>query len=133
LPANLESLEKKLPEEIRSGLNWSADKNYFFILSVLSPPAPRPEIVESPETDDTHLEQGSNSLEEDDVNTERQLILTFPGLAEKRLAVMLRARNSVIAAWLWRKYAATTPLAANDIRIEAWCGAISPANGESTD
>lgn len=132
LPANLESLQKELPEEIRSGLNWSPDKVYFFVLSVLSPPAPRPEIVENPETVRTPLEEGSNSPEEDDVSTERQLILTFPGLAEKRLAVMLRARNSVIAAWLWRKYAATTPLAASDIRIEAWCGAMSPANGEPT-
>jgi hypothetical protein len=133
LAGNLDSLQRDLPEEISSGLNWSPDKNYFFVLSVLSPLAPRPALVESPETDDLPLEEDSDGLEEDNLNKQRQLTLTFPGLAEKRLAVMLRARNSVIAAWLWRKYAATTPLAANDIRIEAWCGAMSPANAEPTD
>ena len=35
------SLKRDLPEDIRSGLNWSPDKKFFFLLSVLSPrPSP---------------------------------------------------------------------------------------------
>jgi hypothetical protein len=34
---DVESLKRDLPEDIRSGLNWSPDKKFFFLLSVLSP------------------------------------------------------------------------------------------------
>jgi hypothetical protein len=47
---DVESLKRDLPEDIRSGLNWSPDKKFFFLLSVLSPrpsPAIPPDELES--------------------------------------------------------------------------------------
>ena len=35
LSASVESLERELPEEIRSGLNWSTERQYYFITSVI--------------------------------------------------------------------------------------------------
>ena len=47
---DVESLKRDLPEDIRSGLNWSPDKKFFFLVSVLSPrpsPANPPDELES--------------------------------------------------------------------------------------
>jgi len=44
---------------------------------------------------------------------------------DKEAAALIEARNSVVAAWLWRRFAADTPLAANHIRIDPWCGALA--------
>jgi hypothetical protein len=41
-------------------------------------------------------------------------------------AAVIEARNSAVAAWLWRNYAATTPLAKNAIRIDPLCGLATP-------
>ena len=38
LSTSLEALKTDLAEDIQSGLNWSAERQFFFILSVLSPP-----------------------------------------------------------------------------------------------
>jgi len=46
----------------------------------------------------------------------------YPKLAPMETAVLVRARNSVVAAWLWKKYAADTRLATNQIQLEAWGG-----------
>jgi hypothetical protein len=120
LSPDLEWLKRELPEDIRSGLNWSADKTYFFLISVLSPQTqtPPPELTEESEAEPPSSERAINLG-----FAERQE--SFPELVDKELAVLVRARNSVVAAWLWRKYAASTQLAQNHIRIEAWCGAIS--------
>mgnify|MGYP001091560593 CR=1 FL=1 len=48
----------------------------------------------------------------------------FPELAEREATAVIRARNAVVAAWLWRRYAAETPLAQNPIRVDSWCNAV---------
>jgi hypothetical protein len=114
-----------VPEDIRSGLNWLSDRKFLFVLSVLSPPAPPAEPPDEPEIDD------EDSAESADENTEGsgpisfgELYGTFPQALDKETAALIQARNSVVAAWLWRRYAANTPLAAQVIRIDPWCGAI---------
>jgi hypothetical protein len=67
-------------------------------------------LADDPETPDT---------------VESQSLLTlFPQAADKEAAALIQARNSVVAAWLWRRYAANTRLAANQIRIDPGCGVI---------
>ena len=119
------TLQSDLPEDIRSGLNWSADKQFFFILSVLSPPAPPPALMDEPETEDTDQAEssGENSEPFEPIGI-GELYGTFPQALDKEAAALIRARNSAVAAWLWRRYAANTPLATNSIRIDPWCGAI---------
>ena len=125
--ASLEALREDLPEDVRSGLNWAEDKQSFFLLSVLSPPPPPPsESGEEPEADaaDAALspeESAAGSafgLDESEAD--------FPELAGKEAAALIRARNSAVAAWLWRKYAADTELAGNPIRIDPWFGVLAP-------
>jgi hypothetical protein len=119
------TLQSDVPENIRSGLNWLSDKKFLFVLSVLSPLAPPAEPLDERED--------SNSDESSDENPEKsapisigELYATFPQALDKEAAALIQARNSVVAAWLWRRYATNTRLAANAIRIDPWCGAINP-------
>ncbi len=68
------TLQSDVPEDIRSGLNWSGDKKFFFLVIVLPPPPPpRPDPVarlgelveeaETPENEDS-VEAGSGKLDE---------------------------------------------------------------------
>ena len=122
--ASLEALRQELPEDIRSGLNWAEDKQFFFLLSVLTPPPPPPEFAEEPDTGAPDAAQS----EEENARTGRfgpdGLQTLYPVLADKEAAVLIRARNAAVAAWLWRNYAANTKLAANPIRIDPWCGGV---------
>lgn len=110
---NLEASGGNLPEDIRSGLNWSEDKQFFFLLSVLSPPPPPPESSDESEDEARAAEQTSDEAALASIRTQ---------LADKEAAALIRARNSAIAAWLWRKYSADTKLAGNKIRIDQLCG-----------
>jgi len=47
--SDLESLRQELPEEIRSSPNWSKDKSYFFLISILSPLPTRAEMAAAEE------------------------------------------------------------------------------------
>jgi hypothetical protein len=114
-----------VPEDIRSGLNWLSDRKFLFVLSVLSPLAPQIEPPDEPEADD------EDSVESSNENAENarpisigELYGTFPQALDKEAAALIQARNSVVAAWLWRRNTANTRLAANVIRIDPWCGAI---------
>lgn len=117
LGPNLEWLQRELPEEVRSGLNWSTEKNYFFLISVLKPPAAQPEFVEE-NSDVLPEEEGADALFGDHSPEDVRL-------AETELAVLVRARNSAIAAWLWWRSAAAAALADNAIQIEPWCGSMA--------
>jgi hypothetical protein len=119
------TLQSDVPEDIRSGLNWLSDRKFIFVLSVLSPPAPPAEIPDEPESEEEDLTDPS------DENTEKsrpisvaELYATFPQALDKEVAALIQARNSAVAAWLWRRYAANTRLSTNAIRIDPWCGAI---------
>jgi hypothetical protein len=119
------TLQADVPEDIRSGLNWSADKKFLFILSVLSPLAPPAEPLSELETDVPDLAGASGEDSEKSAPIEiGELYNTFPEALDKEAAALIQARNSVVAAWLWRRHAANTRLAANAIRIDPWCGAI---------
>ena len=105
------TLESDVPEDVRSGLNWSSDKKFFFLVNVLPPPAPLPQapVEVETETDDPSenedvVEVGSGRLDEYGV--------IFP-----EMVALVQARNAIIAAWLWRTYAANTPHAAKAIKI----------------
>lgn len=118
--ADIDSLQRELPEDIRSGLNWSAEKQFLFLVTVLSP-VPAPVYMEEPveeeeeneDEDDKHDEQKEPALEEN--------IAALPEMRDKEAAAIVKARNSVVAAWLWRKFAADTPSAQNEIQILPVC------------
>jgi hypothetical protein len=121
--SNIEGLREDLPEDVRSGLNWAEDKQFFFLLSILSPPPPPPVASEDePEAAaQPPLETGNEaSLELEEPETD------FPGLVDKEAAVLIRARNSAVAAWLWRRYAIDSKLTGNKIRIDPWCDLLRP-------
>lgn len=122
--ASLESLKRDLPEDIRSGLNWSPDKQFFFLVSILRPramptyPADEPDDAASApdSTGNEALTGGRAALDE-----------SVAALAEMRdlaAVALVQARNSVVAAWLWRRHAADTPLARNEIHLAPCCDLI---------
>ncbi len=120
LPADLEALQRSLPEDVRSGLNWSAAAQNFFLVSALVIPtfAPEPEPdYDKPEPENTAEAEASNHARRE---------APFPELAEKEATAVIRARNTVVAAWLWRRYAAATRLAHNPIRVDSWCNVAGP-------
>lgn len=126
LTADMESLRRELPEEIRSGLNWSSDKIFFFLVSVLSLRVSPTHILPVGET--INLRTGEirrADSQEEKLRKSNDEKAMFPQLVDKKAAALVQARNSVVAAWLWRKFTAEKGLPADEIRIDPWCGAIS--------
>jgi hypothetical protein len=114
---DVESLKRNLPEDIRSGLNWSPDKKFFFLVSVLSP---RP----APAIPDDDLESDDENEDNDEKPDLDGFVATLTEMRDKEAAALIQARNSVVAAWLWRKYAVNTPLAPNEIQITPCCSFV---------
>ena len=129
LSSSIETLRESLPEEIRSGLNWLADKKFLFLLGVLSP-SPPPAEPKYEMAADAVSAAGTpeEKLESPDMMRAGEEHMTFPALVDKEAAVLIQARNSAAAAWLWRKFAASTPSAGNAIRIDPWCGVMGEEN-----
>ncbi|PWU18058.1 MAG: hypothetical protein C5B50_10015 [Verrucomicrobia bacterium] len=127
LSPNIESLRRDLPEEVTSDLNWSFDKTYYFLISVLTPPAPPTAYLEEPLGEQTSSNEDMKEQDaENPVGSEIAAYeQAFPELAGRELAVLVRARNAVVAAWLWRRHALTLPAGGHPIRVDAWCGAMS--------
>lgn len=118
----LERLKEALPEDIRSGLNWSPEKQFFFLVTVLAPPLPPPEL-----RDEVESEPGPGGEASEEAGGDESSPGAVDTLAEIRElcgAALVRARNSAVAAWLWRKYAAGTPLATNDIAVGQVCAML---------
>ena len=128
LPASsVEELQKALPEELRSGLNWAEDKQFFFVVSVLAPPSSAPSAeIEDDRTGESVAEAESAPVPDDPDGH-------FPELVEKMAAAVIRARNSAVAVWLWRNQAAGTGLAGPQIRIDPWSGIIGPNTEDDPD
>jgi len=119
------TLPSDVPEDIRSELNWSGDKQFLFVLSVLAPLPPSPEFGEEPEPDAAGpAADGGEAAEDAQAISIGELLANFPAALDKEAAALIQARNSVVAAWLWRRYAANTRVAQNQIRIDSWSGAI---------
>jgi len=114
------TLQSDVPEDIRSGLNWSSDKQFFFLFSILLPPPTPP----SPDAEFEEENSEPGKAEESEELSPEELYATYPDACNKEAVALIRARNSVVAAWLWRRYAANTPLAAHAIRIEPWPGTL---------
>jgi hypothetical protein len=117
LSPNIEALQADLSQELSTDLNWSVDKQFLFVLSVFSPPPPPPAF--DPEEDlSTSANSQDDVAEKTDPIDVRELYETFPQARDKEAAALIQARNSIVAAWLWRRYAANTHLAANEIQID---------------
>jgi hypothetical protein len=133
LAPDIESLQQNLPDDIRSGLNWATGKEFYFIISALSTPSPPSEFIEELEIEPA-ISTEPVEENDDDINLlaldPGQTI--FPELVEKETAACIKARNSVVAAWLWRRYAADTRLAGNEIRVDPWYGSIAPQTNAET-
>jgi hypothetical protein len=119
LAFDLHQLQQSLPADVRSGLNWSADAQNFFLVSALVIPS----VVE-PEPDYDNPEAADQ-----DKHPRRDA--PFPELAEREATAVVKARNTVVAAWLWRRYAAQTSLACNPIRVDGWCPVVGPEKAEA--
>jgi hypothetical protein len=104
---DLDTLRQELPEDISSGLNWSPEKQFFFMLSVLSPPSPPPsESSNEPDAGDApETSESSDETPELFPVSMVEQSQDFPEMADREAAVLIRARNSIVAAWLWRNFA----------------------------
>ena len=103
---DIESLKRDLPEDIRSGLNWSPDKKFFFLVSVLTP-RPSPAIPPDESQYDPRISDDAADENPDDEKPDLDgFVATLPEMRDKEAAALVEARNSVVAAWLWRKFAA---------------------------
>jgi hypothetical protein len=112
---DLESLRRELPTEISSDLNWSPDKKFIFLVTALNP---RPIPQQYAEDD---MGDGENPAEGELGPELEQSVSDLPEMREKAAAALVEARNSVAAAWLWRRFAALTPLALNEILVSPCC------------
>jgi hypothetical protein len=118
--SDMESLERGLAEDISSALNWSPEKRFLFLVSSLSAPPVVTELYEEVDEEDPAQEQSQS----DAGTTLDEAVAHLPEMREKEAAALVEARNSVVAAWLWRKFSANTPLASNDILVSPCCGII---------
>ena len=108
LAADAAALRGQLPADLVGDLNWQPERLAFFVLSALKPsaaPAPRLE------------------LEDLELTEAQQREATFPELVPREMVAVVKARNAVVAAWLWRCHAQTTPWAPNRLRLDGWPGA----------
>jgi len=116
LPPDIESLRQSLPEDVVSGLNWSPGKQFYFLVSILTQPPPPVELED--------LQESKPPPDEIAGDEETGQSGESPQAAAKLIAAEayagVLARNTVVAAWLWRKFAATTSLAANEIEVSEW-------------
>ena len=117
IASDVETLKRDLPEDIWSGLNWSPEKRFLFVVSILSPPPPPPDpdAEFEPEAMDRN-EEDEETGQDSEVGLD-SAIASLPELREKEAVALVEARNSVVAGWLWRRFAAGTPLASNEIQI----------------
>jgi hypothetical protein len=117
---DLESLKSSLPEDIASGLNWSPDKKFLFLVSSLRA---LPEIRA-----DAEFEESENGKEQaDSPQPLEQFVASLPEMREKDAAGLVEALNAVVAAWLWRKFTASKPNTSQEILLSQCC-AITPAD-----
>jgi hypothetical protein len=120
---DMETLKRALPEDIQSALNWSPDRKFIFLVTSLSPPT-----VANTFDEDFDEEKSDDDGELDPTASESNLdeaVASLPEMRDKEAAALVEARNAVVAAWLWRKFAANTQLASNEILLTPCCMRIS--------
>jgi hypothetical protein len=129
LSPNIETLRRDLPEDIGADLNWTADKQFLFVVSVFSPPPTllEPEFETQAELEDEAAEKsdpGSSGRAAAGSISLRELYNTYPEARDREAAALIKARNSAVAAWIWRRHAASTRLTTNEIRIDPLCDVL---------
>src|SRR6266568_4157293 len=112
---DMESLKRELPEDTCSALNWYPDKTFLFLVNSLSAPSAVTELNEEIEEPDLDQVEEQDRAESRPVLDEA--VDHLPEMREKEAAALVEARNSVVAAWLWRKFAANTRLVSNEILV----------------
>ncbi|HSU57357.1 MAG TPA: hypothetical protein VLT36_25165 [Candidatus Dormibacteraeota bacterium] len=115
-----ESLRRGLPEDVASGLNWSTEKNFVFLATCLAPAAVILGRYDDSEESESKEEHGEARVPLD------ISVTSLPEMRHKEAAALVKARNSVVAGWLWRRFLADGPLARREILIRQCC-AILPA------
>ena len=128
---DLESLKHGLPEDICSALNWSPDKKFLFLVTSLAAPSVVTELHE--DIAETDSEEGETQDEGDSRPVLDETVAQLPEMREKEAAALVEARNSVVAAWLWRKFAANTRLASNEIIVNPCCAIMSQEQNNLTE
>jgi len=128
LSPDITALQQSQPEDIRTGLNWSADKQFFFLVTIFSAPPPPLDWDETRKVSEP-VESADEAISADDPEDLQRLLTQYPRGMDKDAAALIQARNSVVAAWLWRRYAADTQLAANRIQLDPWDGVWSCEGG----
>lgn len=122
-----EGLRHTLPEDIRSGLNWSDQKQFFFLFCVQRLASLEGETVDNRLPNiENGIGNDSGSADGTPVPTEfgRNFISTdCPSRPSVQSAVLVRARNAAVGAWLWRRHASNSKLTENRIVIEQ-CGIL---------
>lgn len=115
---SLDALRTAVPEDIASGLNWAPEKLFHFVVTVFS--SPESGAAETPASEEERIDSGGEPVYGPEAQTLADLYRTHPLSRDKETAALVLARNSVVAAWLWRRYARNTRLAGNEIRIAPW-------------
>jgi hypothetical protein len=119
---DVETLKRDLPEDVRSGLNWSPEKGFLYLVSVLSQPPPVPaESDDEFELDAANPDDGEEESRENTAPDLDPAVASLPEMRDKEAAALVEARNAVVAAWLWRRFAAGTRLASNELQIGPLC------------
>jgi hypothetical protein len=119
---DLESVKRGLPEDIQAELNWSPEKTFLFLASSLSTP---PALTEPHQFEEDFLESATQDENESGPVLD-EWVTQLPEMREKEAVGLVEARNSVVAGWLWRKFAATAHLVSNEILVNPCC-TIMPA------
>ncbi len=82
LAPDVQMFRQELPEDLRAGLNWSPDKQFFYVLSVLAPLTVPPEVTSESEDDGPdHAELLDKSAEESNAIGIGELYNMYPGSA----------------------------------------------------
>lgn len=116
---SIDALRAAVPEDIASGLTWGSEKRFYFVLTVFC--ARQADAQATPDSDSAiQSEGGEEPAYGPDAQTLGDLHRTYPHSRDKEAVALILARNSVVAAWLWRRYAQDTRLAGNEIRIDPW-------------
>jgi hypothetical protein len=115
MSTSIELLQRDLPPDISNGLNWSAQRQFLYLLTSLTPPQPP---MNTPAMESDEEASADAAIAEKELE---QLLATYPQGAQKDAVALIQARNSIVAAMLWRRFAAGTRLVSNKIRLDPVC------------
>jgi hypothetical protein len=112
LAPDIEALKLSVAEDVRTGVNWSPGRMFYYVVNVLSRELPScyRNAESSPEADQDAGPVANLPAMEPTVE--------IAHLWERETVALVKARNSIVAGWLWRQFAAETTLAQNPIYID---------------